>query len=255
MPPSQAEDWVPFEISGKRVGVLSDIHIPFHSEKALGAAIKQFKKDKIDFLLLNGDAIDYYSVSRWEKDPRKRSLKNEVELAKQFLEWIRHEFRRIPIVFKLGNHEERWDKYLWNHAPEICDLEQVQIETVLELDKHGVELVRDQRPVMAGKLPIFHGHELPKGLTNPVNMARGAFLRMIDTVMVGHGHRSSSHTESTWSHQEITCWSTGCLCTLHPDYARINKWNWGMAQVEIGRGGEFNVANMRISKNGSVRKS
>ena len=37
---------------------------------------------------------------------------------------------------------------------------------------------------------VFHGHELPKDLTNAVNPARGAFLRMTDTVLIGHHHRS-----------------------------------------------------------------
>ena len=41
MPPSQAEPWLPFDlgITGK-VGILSDIHVPYHDETALRAAVE-----------------------------------------------------------------------------------------------------------------------------------------------------------------------------------------------------------------------
>jgi hypothetical protein len=127
------------------------------------------------------------------------------------------------------------------------------LSTWLELENLGIEWVDNQRPIMAGALPIFHGHELPKGMTSPVNQARGAFLRMLDTVLVGHGHRSSSHTEPNWQHTETTTWSTGCLCALNPEYARINKWNHGFADVEVAKDGSFSLHNLRVNKSGVVR--
>ena len=44
----------------------------------------------------------------------------------------------------------------------------------------------------------------------------------------------------------ITTWSTGCLCDLTPEYARLNRWNHGAAHVEISNGGDFHVTNFRI---------
>lgn len=255
MPPSVAEEWEPYKLEASRIGSLSDIHIPYHCEVALSSAVAECKKRNADAILLNGDALDFYSISRWQKDPRKRNFKQEIESAKQFFEWLRHEFPKARIVFKVGNHEERWNAYLWNHAPEICDLPQVQLAEILELQNQGIELVDEERPVMCGKLPCFHGHELPKGLTNPVNMARGAFLRLCDTVLVGHGHRSSTHTEPNWEHNETTTWSQGCLCNMSPKHARINKWNHGFAFVEVASDGDFDLSNYRINSDGKVRKS
>jgi len=159
------------------------------------------------------------------------------------------------MLLKAGNHEERFDHYLWNSAPEICDSPRMRLSAWLDLEDMGIEYVGDQRPIMAGKLPIFHGHELPKGLSSPVNMARGAFLRTSHTVLVGHGHRTSGHCESDLWHEEVFCWSTGCLCDMRPDYARINKWNHGYAIVDVAQDNSFNVENLRVSKTGSVRKS
>lgn len=255
MPPSKAEEWLPHELKPGLVGVISDVHIPYHSEKALGVAVDYLRAAKPKTVLVNGDWCDFYAISRWQKDPRRRDFKAEIDACRDGLKWLRSELPSCDIVFKVGNHEDRWNHWLWNHAPEICDFAEVTLEAILKLDELGIDFVTDQRPVMAGKLPIFHGHELPKGLTNPVNMARGAFLRTCHTVLVGHGHRTSGHCESDLWQDEIFCWSTGCLCDMRPDYAKINKWNWGFACVDVAADGSFNVENLRISKNGSVRKS
>ena len=122
MPPSKAEKWEPYvlETTGI-VGILSDIHVPFHSEVALQAAVGHLKTVGIDALVLNGDTCDFYTISRWIKDPKKRDFRGEINAATQLLAWLRQEFPGVPIVFKAGNHEERWKHWLWQHAPEISD--------------------------------------------------------------------------------------------------------------------------------------
>jgi predicted phosphodiesterase len=108
---------------------------------------------------------------------------------------------------------------------------------------------------MLGKLPVLHGHELPKGMAAPVNVARGAFLRTLSTVLVGHSHRTSNHAESDMWHHETACWSTGCLCDLRPEYAKFNRWNWGFAMATIHKGGAFDVNNYRVMSDGTVRSA
>jgi predicted phosphodiesterase len=256
MPKSVAEPWLPcvLDVEGL-VGILSDVHIPYHSERALEAAVGHLRGAGIAALLINGDLCDFYSISRWTKNPAKRNFAGELKACRQTIEWLRDQFPEIPIVFKAGNHEERWDHWIWQHAPEISEENEMSLPTWLKLEKHGVEYVTDQRPVMLGKLPVCHGHELPKGLAAPVNVARGAFLRTLSTVLVGHSHRTSGHAETDMWHDEIFCWSTGCLCDMNPEYARVNKWNWGFATVEVAKDGNFNVENYRISGKGEVRSS
>lgn len=256
LPPSVAEPWVPYvlEVEG-RVGILSDIHVPYHSELAVSAAVGYLKRAEISALLLNGDVADFYSISRWEKDPSKRDFRGELEAVRQFIAWIRQEFPEIRIIYKAGNHEERWQHYIWQHAPELSSDRLMSLSAWLKLDEAGVELVEDKRPVMLGRLPVLHGHELPKGIAAPVNVARGAFMRTLSTVLVGHSHRTSAHAESDMWHKEIFCWSTGCLADLTPEYARINRYNWGFAVVDVHPGGEFDVENLRINSAGTVRTS
>ena len=147
-PASLAEPWEPVILVGSKVvGILSDIHIPYHDDKALTAAVTELRRRKIDTLLLNGDFGDYYQLSRWQKDPRKRDFKEEIRLQRECLVWLRRAFPKARIIFKKGNHEERWDHYLWNHAPAVCDLETADLGIVLKLEEHGIEMVEDQRPI------------------------------------------------------------------------------------------------------------
>jgi hypothetical protein len=195
---------------------------------------------------LNGDITDFFAVSRWERDPREVNLKREIDQTVEFFAYMRQRFPKSKIVWKQGNHEERWEHYLWRKAPELLNVDSFDVAEIFKLNQFRIELVRDKRIIMAGKLPVLHGHEFPKGLTNPVNQARGMFLRGLECAIAGHGHRSSEHAEASLLGKLITCWSTGCLCNLNPDYAVINKWNHGFAFVEISKGGEFHVTNKRI---------
>lgn len=255
LPPSLAEPWLPYELPTGVIGIISDVHIPYHSTLAVEAAVGKLKKRKIDTLFLNGDIGDFYSVSRHQKNPKLRNLKQELELQLQFLQWLRSEFPKQQIVYKEGNHEARWDHWLWNSAPEISDHPRMRLSEWLQFDDLGIEWVADERPVMAGKLPIFHGHELGNTIFSPVNPARGAFLRTHHTVMVGHSHQTSGHADTNLWHDETFVWSVGCLCDMTPKFARVNRWNWGLAEIEVYKDKSFDVSNLRIGKDGVVRSS
>jgi predicted phosphodiesterase len=254
LPPSLAKKWEPFELGGGiRVGILSDIHIPYHDERALAAAVDYLKRRRPDVVLLNGDYGDFYSISRFTKNPKKRNFKREIKLQRDGLKWLRSQFPKARLVYKMGNHDERYDHWLWNHAPEISDLPQVRLPSILGCKKLGIEVVGDGRPVMAGKLAIFHGHEMNGGPFAPAMPARSCFLRTTASVLVGHHHRTSTHVEPNWKHEEIACWSVGCLCDLTPEYARVNKYNQGLSLVDVSEDGQFEVANLRLNTDYAVR--
>lgn len=254
IPPSLAEPFLSFEVTdAKNVGIISDLHIPFHSDQACDAAIKKLKWHKCDTIIINGDCTDFYSISRYERDPGLRDLAMELKMAIEGLQAIRSNFPKARIVYKLGNHEERWDLFIWNRAPELYNVESCRIHELLKLPSMGIEVVSDQRPILVGNLPILHGHELQKGISAPVNPARGAFLRTMHTVAVGHHHRTSTHVELNMWGSEVAVWSIGCLSAPNPGYNRFGKSNHGFAFVEVHSDGEFDFINYRISKDWKVR--
>jgi hypothetical protein len=93
---------------------------------------------------------------------------------------------------------------------------------------------------------VFHGDELPRGMASPVNPARGAFLRTLSSLLHSHLHRTSEHTERTMDDRIITCRTTGALCGLYPEYARINKWDHGFATVVVSEDGNYECELKRI---------
>lgn len=248
MPQSKVERREDFVIDSKeRILVLSDIHFPHHSTEALQAAIDYGQKYKPTIVYLNGDTVENYALSRWEPDPRKRDLSEEIALARQGLKWLRERFKKARIVFKHGNHEARSEDYLKRKAPELLGVEDFKLSRLLRFAELGIEEVELLQVAKFGKLNVIHGHELPKGISNPVNAARGMFLRLSETSMCGHFHQTSQHTEARGIKKEVvSCWTTGCLCGLQPDYAIINKWNHGFAAMETDRNGDFEVSNLKI---------
>ena len=246
LPPSQAEDWKPFKIAGpERIFCISDCHVPYHSQVAMEAAVKFGEKFKPTVVLLNGDHCDFYSISRWEKDPSKRRFVDELEQCERSFEWLRSRFPSAKILLKYGNHEERYDHFVWQRAPEFWGVTNVRLAKMLHLDEYGIEPVADKRIIQAGNLAILHGHEAQ--FSSGVNQARGAFLKLGNASLTGHGHKTSTYSEPDLYHRETQSWSQGCLCDLAPEYARINKWNHGFATIEIDKNDQdFELQNYRI---------
>lgn len=249
-PTSSAETWAPFDIQTDDALVLSDLHIPFHDPKPIHAVLGSVEKPEV--ILLNGDVCDFHSISRFDKNPTKSKLLKEIDLTRAFLGWLRQKYRKARIIYKFGNHDEWFDKYLWRKAPELYELPQVQLKNILtqktatEPEIGGIEFLTNQEKITLGSLDVLHGHELGKGsIAPPVNPARGFFLKTLECTLAGHLHRSSTHRERTAKGKHIACWSTGCLCGLHPDYAKINKWNHGAARVEL-HGRNFTVTPIEV---------
>jgi hypothetical protein len=111
--------------------------------------------------------------------------------------------------------------------------------------------VGEKRIIKAGNLNIAHGHEFPSGISSPVNIARGLYMRAKADAICGHHHRSSNHVEQDINGHMITTWSVGCLCDLHPLYMPINSWNHGVALITLDEEGNVDVQNKRI-KNGRI---
>jgi predicted phosphodiesterase len=221
--------------------VLSDLHIPYHSVSAIEAALDFGRQYNPDAVLINGDLFDFFQISRFDKNPTLPKVSAELSAGGEFFDHLRHQFPKAGLYFKLGNHDERWEHYIWKAAPLLSDIPDIVKgwEGPAGVVRNKVSVIRDQRPVMLGKLRVLHGHEKGRGVSSPVNQARGAFLRLLSSVLEGHGHRTSEHTERTADGATISCRSTGCLCGLHPDYARVNKWDHGFATVDVAKDGNY----------------
>lgn len=247
IPQSYETNFDPFILKGhKRVALFSDIHIPYHSVEALTTAIKFCKGEKPDALILNGDALDFHGLSRFQKDPRKKNFGFELDTWRKMFDVFDKELS-CNIYYKIGNHEERYEHYLWMKAGELVGVEEFELSNILQARAKGIEIINGKQIIQAGGLNILHGHEFGQSVFSPVNVARGLYMKGKVSAIQGHNHQVSEHTEPDMNGRIVTTWSMGCLCELHPEYLPINKWAHGFAIVDID-GEDFHVRNKRIFK-------
>lgn len=248
-PPSDEREWKPFVITVPKDDetlIVGDIHFPYHNVKALKAIISEAKRRKVRRIILNGDTADFYQMSRFNKDPRKRSVVGELEMIKDFLTELRDHFPNSEIIWKDGNHDERLMIYVMQNAKELVGIEAVTLPALLDFVGYRIEYVTDKRPIILGKNNIIHGHEYPTPMIGPVNAARGLFLRAKTNAACGHYHQVSEHSEPNLKGELVACWSIGCACELRPLYMPLNKWSHGCAFQRTAPDGSFELENRKI---------
>jgi len=250
MPITWRKKRIPYILPAGLWLILSDLHIPFHEPMPLEAAIKWGQISKVDGILLNGDILDCAAISFWLSS--HRDFNREIELGMDFLDFLRQEFPKQQIVYKPGNHEYRLPRAFIHKLPELAESPLAAMETVMGFEQRSIEFLDYFQIVMAGKLPVLHGHEIPF-ISRAVNPARGLFNRTKSYSACSHCHSTSIHTSKDIHGTILTTWSFGCLSDLSPDWNPYgNDWNWGCALIDVEKNGDFNVENKRILPSGEL---
>lgn len=258
IPDSSEFDYSPILIKDDEYPILvgADAHFPYHSQDSIEAFFDYGEYIKPKTIVLLGDWLDMYSISKFIKDPRCVDVKGEISMLKEVLKQVRKTFPKARIIYKFGNHEERWDNFVMTHAPEIFKMDCTHLSEILKMDnpsdktevgfnKLDIEIVEDKKLIKAKHLYIIHGHEYTFSIQNPVNPARGLYLRAKKSALCAHFHQSSEHSEQSISGEMTTAWSIGCLCNLKARYSPLNKWNNGFAKIDL-EDEHFKVENKRI---------
>jgi len=227
--------------------VISDVHIPYHTPQAIKAAVDYGVKRGCDSVFINGDLLDFYQLSFHEKDPRKTSIATELEMGRQFLDYLRDAFKGKPIYYIPANHEYRMERYLRVKAPELLDMQEFKIDVLLRCGEKGITYIDYGTKCYFGKLLVEHGDKL-RG-SGGVNPARTLALKFKRSTLCGHFHRTTTNNLSVYDDDGFMCWSTGCLCELEPNYMPVNEHNHGAAIIETNHADNtFRVENFMIIK-------
>lgn len=234
-----------YTVNHKRMLVLSDIHFPYHDKTALMVALRTGKQQDVDAILLNGDILDFYQLSKFTKDYRKPSVKAELDIFRFFIDQLKQRFPEATIYYKLGNHEVRLDRWIKHNAQMFDGM--LDLEHLINFKEANVIYLKDNIGVKFGKLNIIHGHEV-RANGSLVNIARTYYLKTSSNILLGHWHQAQEYVTKTLNGELHGAWATGCLCKLDADYTYgINAWSHGFAIVEStdDKGG-FRVKNYKI---------
>lgn len=250
--PTKWDKRIPYYVpeSVSKMLLLYDLHIPYHDKESIEIALEYGYNKGVDAILFGGDALDMYQVSRFTKLPDAPSIQDEIDMFHELVVDIKKNFMGIKIYFMIGNHEARWNNYLFSNAPMIGSMRCTQLEEALECENYGITFINEKRNVVFSGANLIHGHEY-EGWSNPVSPARGFFLKAGGCVIGGHYHTTTEHEGRTIDDRLIGAWSVGCLCDLNPTYRPkvFNKWNNGFGYITRSTDNKwFYFKNKKIEK-------
>lgn len=217
---------------------LSDIHIPYHDEASVQSVMNFIKHKKPSEIILGGDIMDCYTISRYDKDPsRQFSIQDELDKTFKFINTVIKSSPNSKITYIEGNHEARLIKYLHKH-PELYHLRELRIDRLLNLGTKGIKYVKDYT---LNSFLFKHGDFAPKYSANKELDVEGT------SGMSGHVHRIQEVTKTDRS-GEHTWYSNGHLSDInHCDYisGAIN-WQQGFGYVTFRGRKKFNAQIIHI---------
>lgn len=209
------------------VVTVCDWHVPFESPSALAAAFAFCAKVQPQIIIIH-ETHDFYSLSRFSKDPKRiDSLQEELDRVSAYLHILRRECPNSRMILLRSNHLDRLKRYLWNHAPALSSLRALKVEELLCLDDHMIEYM----DAFIYKNFLFkHGDlvSVGAGMTARRELAREGM-----SGASGHTHRLGQIYKRNRS-GEYTWIESGCLCDLEPEWINgTADWNQGVSLVSF----------------------
>lgn len=214
-----------------RTGWLSDIHCPYHDPVALDAAFQLFEEWRIDLLVLGGDQLDCYGISRYGKAPSKLrdTLQKEIDAFRP----IRDRIVKLGcrVVYLEGNHDYRV-KSLVADNPALDDLQALEWHKLADLPESW-EILPNQSRFRMGNLDFIHGDLRGRGVGSK-HIASGMLAKLKRSTLFGHYHRAQFHPEPDGDGIIRAGFSTGHMCNTSKaaDYCPINDWTQGFATID-----------------------
>jgi hypothetical protein len=225
-----------------------DAHVPFHNKRMLESVVRLCSDIKPVGLLLGGDFLDLASISSHDKGKfatANLTLGKEYAEGNRVLDIIEGAYRFKKKVYIQGNHEQRFKRYM-------KDIDNIKIndavkspEEALRLTERGFK-VFDNYPFDAfflGDLCVYHGE------TTSIHCAYGDMNKFFCSVMFGHVHRQSMHTNQ--KHEAYSIGSMADHDSLGFVYAgrKVKEaWSNGLAIVTVIEGKSY-VETVRFKNN------
>lgn len=212
-----------------KVCILSDFHIPYHDEAAIDAAFKYIQDTQPSTVILNGDVLDFYKLSRFMKEDAKRDPEEEISIANKILQDLRNIVPNSEIYYIIGNHETRLENYTIGNAPALFKI----VPSIFKLIK-----CRDLNIFGCGALTINDTFICEHGKLLGNKSGLSAIKELEAHYMngaTGHTHRLAKFITRK-AGKKFVWFETGCLCSLNPNYMINPDWQQGFVVLEYKNG-------------------
>lgn len=216
----------------ERAVILGDIHAPFHDPRAISIALAIVEDIQPEVIILNGDIIDLYAVSRFNKDPhRALMLQDELDETREVLSMIRNAAPSAQIVYVEGNHEARMRAYLISRASELAGLSALNLTSLLGLDALGIEYVPSR-----GRSAYWRYGAVTVGHFDKCSKHSAYTEKQIvddrrESIVQNHTHRGGTYYVTLPSGEILSGVGGFCLCDTNPEYCTDPNWQSGLVVV------------------------
>lgn len=253
----------------KKVMITGDYHIPFMDDKAYNVMKAYVKKYNPDVFVINGDFLDCYSISEFDKNPsRKSSLKDEIESGRKILRDLRKSLpKKTEIYFLDGNHDYRIERRLWKdfETYEVAS-EYMNVQNLLNLDTLDIKYVRgdmdywkkDNGHLQLGDVIVMHGDNRMNGASSSKYAgysAKNTMMTIQSSVAINHVHRLAIVNHKTPYSSLV-----GMECGMLAQHTGTANWQQGFVTFELIDGKSVNHQIHKINDgvlydNGHIYKS
>ena len=221
--------------------VINDVHLPYENLVGLKAMIAFLHKVPCDEIILNGDIVDAFSISKFIKNPKYISNDTDYEIEK--LEDFISKLKKITprITYILGNHEMRVVNHLWKHEAfsklginKGLELSNLTFAKIYGLDAMNIKTIDYGKGIWLGKknsgLYVTHGTICRKFSSYTCKSEQE--MHNCST-LTGHVHRQGIHIRNRTG-GILKSYENFCMCDLNPDYIQGKAdWTNGFSLVHI----------------------
>lgn len=210
-----------------KVVTINDLHVPYHNEKMVRNLVRLLEEEQPDEIILKGDMVDFYDLSRFDKNPERiNKLQEELDILYRILLVFRASCPNAKIVYIMGNHEDRLRRYLWKNATALSSLRALRFEELLHLEELEIELCEFN--YMVNGFEFSHGEVVRQ---HSSYSAKAEYEKRGGSGCSGHTHRMGSFCKTT-SRGTYGWWEDGCACDLTPEYVSgTPNWQNGFSVI------------------------
>lgn len=208
-----------------KVFILSDLHAPFHSKRALAKVLKLIKVEKPDAVVQIGDLLDQYVFSKYSRSA-KISVEDDIRAgrlhASQMWKDIKDAVPKAKLYQILGNHDVRISKRISELLPELAE-----IYSPLEIYNFpGVKVMKSDRDYLTLDGVVYCHGWLGKSIDHAKHFNA--------PVCHGHRHRPTIEVDGPLWSMDVGYMADDKSLPLSYTQSKFTRWRKACGVVENG---------------------